>query len=1532
MTAEQLLISKVNLAVYILRDMNEATKKEILQKYDMLASTSFGSGNDVVLNNLSSYEILLDKTLFVAMIRSTQKLELNNYTNLSNMIKVLEKKYGDTSADKVISSLYDTLSKVVADLGGNITQTASPSDVTSALELFGLAVSDAVEEDEILDQLNDEDNIPDEIGLFDNAEDTEEEELTDADFMVADEEEDNNSDEEDNSSNEVVEEHTELDPKTDLVQKLAHSTLSGIVQKKVDDLRKVLSAIYEPSYSSIPYTGLLIDNGDDSPLITFSLDDARFRTIVDEGLSSDYTLTKAIIDAVPSLKDIITPTNRESIVPAFEQFMNTKGICTDLHLQYLSGSIPYGDKSGFGIRKWVEQKRLKDTNSVSFDDWNQKFNYGRDKLSKYKDASLWIEWGLKKIIYNAIAEDIMNNNKNMSIEKSEGSTLYKVPMSYIAHAEHIINVIDKNVRNVIVVSERVKDNKTGGLISEEVRISAGLKIDKDHVISVITKALNSGIANSVVVKQKSPKSYEENNVLILDIQYDVAKANKSDIFAYEIVDSLLDSGGELSWSHAMIGKNEDGTYLYWDDFMDPQKASPFKRCYTIYGASRSGKGVMTSTLVASALSSGKQVFYTDGKPENGPCLGRVAWEQGREAYVFDGQPQGSVPFVGFMEDYTFGQRTADEVLGFIKQVPKELGENPDYFESQEKQRLFLGVMRYLRSMYLCSEVIEGRARGTVDKSVWQVWIFDEIQNMAKNETEVRKLFAKYLRKKFNKSLKQNPSLAEQCAFDFSAKGFADTIDPNNEKFDAGVNYIYRWNEWAEKIKTNIAKAAVISLGKADMNLIFIFQTSDWIKEMMRVTVLGNVVSRLESTKIVGRGSLCDGQGAYGTANTIKSDWYTSKINTEQGGWWAISEGADLRSSSVKVFKPYKIWTIPLDGDRISENKPDEERKYVAGYINYVANRLGFNAADILNSAYEFANNALVSLDLANGAENIKQFIYNCADFNAKDIDVSYDTLIQSTIEESAANGEASDKVEDVEESIYVDVDIDEPLQGSTGTTQSEQDEQNEAIEKTIEPEVVTRAKMEAKKRALKLLSTTSLMNANYDDDTLGLYFDKFIMRNIENNKFDYSDRAPRSNTGLKMASLILSSFHYCSAVREIYNINDYKNYLTQLISSGRDPMNKATLALGMLNDYDESSLEYDKMPSEDRMRQYILQYSNISTMTNTQNSSAEQEIIFDEPAMERANFNNFEERQMEQEQEVRNYSACEMERPYQGQSSVYQDGSGNIILNRRNGQKVTAVNPDMFIDVDVPKYSTVEKFKKKLFESRNGTAYEFKKRWDIVLDFLEKRYKNKSMVKEVMIVDNHITVNNSCEIDLDNALGGDYNITLDDIICIKLLLKRFPLIKTLLLDSVAARHLFIEYGLTDATVSDIFKKNNNLYALGLLNYGDATPQWFTRDNYNQKRKEMAEYIQVQKQRMKLEKSCAYNNPRPQDKNPGYFKHVFDNSKALTGKSFSHAKDNIFNNKNPRIIRAMSWSLVGAVTIGIGSIFGVMGYAKSLFER
>lgn len=747
-------------------------------------------------------------------------------------------------------------------------------------------------------------------------------------------------------------------------------TTEGMRKTFVTTMMDTLVLLYQTGFSGFPEEGVMVENGNNSPLLHI---DYRTNKVVykkaDAGLINDYNINKAILDTVHSLKNLyITREEEEEPIPDIAYFidnMYTPFVCYELHLQLQSANVRYS-KGKASIANWI-----KETKRMSVDEWIAKENNGKTVIQKWSEVKKWYEWALDTIFVNALME-YGDENQKLNGSLKESNTYFLIS-----------NALISSLKNIIVVAER--DNKKFSNI--DIRISSSSELSYESIEGSIKRALNF---NGTSIVKCVEKSKNDKNVIFVNVIFDEKEATKGNLFAGDVIDKFIESGNRPSWSHALIGKKEDGSLFFWDKFMDPNSAGPESRCYTIYAASRSGKGTMTSTLVASALADGRQVFYTDGKPENGPVMGMVAWEKGKEAYVFDGKPKGMDPFSGYMEGYTNGLRTEGEIAKYLYELPKSLFEFQGF--NEETHLKFLGLMRYLKSLNLCAEILRARAQGGEEglpKDNWQIWIFDEMTSMSSNEKDIRVLFGKYCSAKgvpfTSKTISKSKEASERILLGIDIKSLKpEIINPNSPSYDAGIDYIAKWCNWCNQLLGKIGEANVISLGKADANLIFIFQQPDWLRGHGSLTTIGKIVNALHSTKIVGRGGIVAESGEYGDDTLKNKDW-KKKIDIEGAGNWAMSSGRDIRTSSVTLFKPFNIWTVPLNNGKMSTEPLSEEDAghYFKGYVSKLLGFFGEDPAEIIESSYLYADNAVKQLNLLVGENrnNIRDYLYDCTNLD-----------------------------------------------------------------------------------------------------------------------------------------------------------------------------------------------------------------------------------------------------------------------------------------------------------------------------------------------------------------------------------------------------------------------------------------------------------------------------------------------------------------------------------------------------------------------
>lgn len=754
-----------------------------------------------------------------------------------------------------------------------------------------------------------------------------------------------------------------VDDRVKRLETLAGGSISAFVSSMMETLK----ALYSVGFNGFPEEGLMVLNGNNSPIVRI---DYQRNTVThknfDQNTMYDSTIAESIVGLYPNLKNYYSGNEEnedEDIIPNISYLIDNIDsplVCYKLHLQWQSANARF-TKGITSISNWV-----KETKNTNLETWLKENNNGKNVIEKWSDVESWYKWSLKKIFMNAVLQYNVNG-KQLQGNLDEGPIILEISKALTTH-----------LKNVIVISDR--DNKK--FSSMEIRISSIATVDTGSLMDSIASKLNAGGGSTIKLTKRGN---DAGNVKILNVVYDEKTANKSALFAGDVVDRFIESGNIPSWGHALIGKKEDGSLFFWDGFMDPQKAGPANRCYTIYAASRSGKGVMTSTLVASALCDSRQVFYTDGKPENGATMGMVAWEKHKEAYVFDGKPEGAEPFAGPMENYTNGVRTLGETGKFLKELPKELFQFSGF--NSDTHLKFLGLMRYLKSLMLCAEMIIARSKGELPKDNWQIWIFDEMTSMSTNEMEIRKIFADYCNSKGIKIKSQTDDKSNVVLTGIDTKSVkADVFTPGSLTFDAGVKYIKDWCDWCSALLNKISEANVISLGKADTNMIFIFQEPTWLRTHKRITTIAKLVNGLSATKIVGRGGIVPEAGDYGDGTIMSKDWCT-KINIDGAGNWAMSHGKDIRKSEVTLFKPFNIWTVPLKGGKMNtEPLPEgEETRYFKGYTQKLLGAFNVDPADVIESAYTYADNAVKTLGLLSGSgrENIRDYLYDCCNLSVK---------------------------------------------------------------------------------------------------------------------------------------------------------------------------------------------------------------------------------------------------------------------------------------------------------------------------------------------------------------------------------------------------------------------------------------------------------------------------------------------------------------------------------------------------------------------
>ena len=864
------------------------------------------------------------------------KILLDNTKGISAKTKFIQRKMAEIGINTIdeiepaykVKDLYKitTISEAQKNEEGSV---ASEDELIS-IDETDFAEFDALADGDLLD-IEDEDTFSLE-DIMDSSENTEEKD---------------EQSEKAKSEKEQAKSEKEID---EIIEKMKHS-YNIEVGDTIDSLCATLNKLYLSGYEAMPLAGILINNPDNKPNVCRVASNSDIICVDDKGKMPDKRLLKALLNYQNLGSNLSNLCDDPDVKYSSIKDGGIK-VFYKLHLALLSGSISFTANKHYSVRKFATRKSL---------DIGDKSQFSTVAISNKKTAEKWIRETVSYIIYRALY-DAGIRPENAAERDAE--------------IQQIAGIIDATLKNVIVVAERKKNTDTGRLVSTKIKIATTRVLDINDLVTFVSNSLNgSNSAGTIEVKTFGKNS---SNVYNLEVIYNQEEANKADPFAAEMLDSIKGTG--TNWSHVLMGKKDDGDYFFWDNFMN--NPEPYRRCYTIYAGSRAGKGIMTSTLISSAIASGVDIFYTDGKPENGVTIGDIAWEDGLEAYVFDGRPEGAAPFKGDIAAYTNDVRKPNEVYVDTKNLPEEL-----FAKDKKLLNDFCGIMRYLRSLCLCFTAIRYRSSkskvGVDGKASWQLWVFDEVSNMAKIEASVRIGFGKYLNLKCPGAW-DNSTLSPKS-------GISKYSDKNNKEYNATAEWIYNWTKWTNSIVSAASSASTIEMGKSDMNLLFIFQEASWLSSeakldkndeaaMTFATTLAKVVKKLKSTKIIGKNAISYQCGEYGDGNTSKSDWYKAIQDGECV--WGISKSSSVAGSSAKVelFKPYKVWTMPLkkvNGEDTLDKDPiskEESKKYLNGYVTEL---IGHKPSKEINKAYLYGEFIVKELGLG---ENLKDYIYNCHTF------------------------------------------------------------------------------------------------------------------------------------------------------------------------------------------------------------------------------------------------------------------------------------------------------------------------------------------------------------------------------------------------------------------------------------------------------------------------------------------------------------------------------------------------------------------------
>lgn len=930
--------------VYEIVTLPEDTKIEILAKFAILAD-EFVKGTDskLIMDNLDCYNAICkreimymlryDKQASYYIKAATNHPKLNSILGsaanieqtISKITGIINTSSDNLSKDNIILGLNSFGVKVADDIndGDDILETGQEDEID--WENLNINIEDQVKDD-ILPNIDD-------IPLDEEEEEEEEEELELYDDITEDT--DNTKKVEDDSTKDKeVENSIVISEQFKANWKDKANSIVSIIMSSYD-------ALYKSGYTLMIPEGVLTNQGilkSDSR----SSQHGQHQLVFGGSRVLDIELYNAITSSLGQSNTFEMYSDSE---PDIKELMNSNSpiTYTRWHVRNTFGHYNY---CGSTLKNHVADKY--NSNRQNKDDYSSLPS--TVKVTKYDDIRGWIRKNLENCIYESYIK--RGITEEITPDAIESATI-------------VNNKLLNSLKNVIVVAER-KEN-----VSTRIRICSNTAIDADNFVKALYNKLNVGTSSSIQVKQVGKYDH---GVLELDIIYNQRVHSQSSLFAYEVKDILKEQGIRPSWNNVVLGKTDDGTIMTYNF---KNKKSP---TYALYAASRSGKGVMTLNLIASALADGCKLVYIDGKPDMACTLGDVAWSKGLDACVFNGVAgKGSETLegrAGCVRDKELPFASKDRLLN-------------DIFLTAEEKRKFILITTYLRGIDLLCKMAAYRASiaDSLDKNDWLVAVADECEQAAIAESDVNDIL-------------DRAETARKGAKDANGKKIDLLKDP-------AYQFIQQYRNWVTLIVSNFGTCVASTFGFANMTTFFVWQSTKFPEKYKAVSSLAKVVDKASGNivKIVGRGAAVNyGSTAFGTPSSLAKEakWYDDRFSGEQGGFFAI--GGDVNSNTMKVFRPFNVYSDAkhkdlilenaatmglteqdLVGTQLNEDGSVKEEVGFEGYVNSLLSDYGLNAAQQLNIGFNYANEIVKKLGLA---DNLLAYMYNCHDFKLKDTEMA----------------------------------------------------------------------------------------------------------------------------------------------------------------------------------------------------------------------------------------------------------------------------------------------------------------------------------------------------------------------------------------------------------------------------------------------------------------------------------------------------------------------------------------------------------------
>lgn len=1056
-----------------------------------------------------------------------------------------------------------------------------------------------------------------------------------------------------------------------------------------------------------------------------------------------------------------------------------------------------------------------------------------------------------------------------------------------------INKITEAFSNVMLVT----DYSASGMKIRTSLINMRPMVDtlKDKLQSEIPSMSNSEISVFPVSNRR--------DVVDIQITRDPDALLNKPSWAYKALRVMIDNGDKISLMDGIpMGQQANGEMVTFKCATDT--FSTF-----IAAGSRSGKGVLTLSLVAAALGSGMPVMYMDYKPDMAPIFWEMTKGKGIETYSFD----AAVPF-----------HKRDPNSGY------KLGESIPY-GLKGKLEDIEGAMLYLKGLQIMCTIARLRAYNKISNSTPLLFIFDEIQSMQRNiNLALRKVQQLY---DANKPSKKGDDEGDPEAFKYAESILNWVIDIENQFTQYYQTY------------AGVSNVFVVGIGQNANKEIWIDQVAS-VKvgtSTSKLKLFSHMVDQGSAVKILGRGTV--GGSEYGLYSSSVTKEETERIAKYR--YFGTYVGSKSKNIKATVFKPFltlnysdifaPCWTngvgktygyrVPIGGgDPVASNQdyienmqrafPGEPGLTDPVYGTHIGTGLEGLASMYCGGDTEKIKNALQAswltvidmfekTGLSSRYDTPADFLY----------DMSADSWLQYKDIENFKNREAEQNggipTEYGEDDGTTGLDMDEPntpaqstitqpLQGGTssGTVdddlEDDEDDEDELGAKVETPplkEPVLSPEMQARMAAINELTRQGQMDPiNLDPAPI-------------NESAPIPEPAPIPESSGTSNTDILDNDDFSA-----------------LFNGGQQVQQPITPSQPTQPTQPQQTADEQRQQIDvnDEQRKADARRAQIANQILSGLGSPDVERLIAEGGLQSVMSTPYDAEEAEAIPDITSPNE---------HRTLTQLGR-NIVCTPDNIAKLWGLKGDNAVLAKMPEYSTVERMSKPLFRSMWGTQYEFKNRWKAILRSVVGKI-NPGLVTRMLLTENIIQFNQT-QVCTYNILGGDEDIRIEDIADFKMTAKRFPNIKHIRLDEELYAKAAIDFG--DPLVG-LFTNFRSLQLLEVYQgRSGAKINEVTRDEFNEQRVNQDMMLLQEKTRMKqqMEVIAAAKNPNLRSQSPGYQNRVWTSCKNMSGNSWKAAGDAMMA-KNPRLFKASMLGLAGVALIGIGAVGGLAGKIRSLIR-